>query len=85
MKVRKFNKLGTTAPAFGSKIAEYHVDQHEKLKGLDRSESSYMWRNMTDLLFYLVRLDDICISNIIFLVLDLGQKRPACSDGFFDH
>ena len=28
------------APGSGSKICGYHVDQHEKLKGLDRSKAT---------------------------------------------
>ena len=31
---------GTLAPGSGSKIRSYHVDQHEKLKGLGRSKAT---------------------------------------------
>ena len=48
----------TPAPRSGSKIYTYHVDQHEKLKGLSVQWSyqrpKWPWVLVTDVLFYLV-------------------------------
>ena len=45
------------APGSGSKIHAYHVDQVEKLKGLDAKKVglrlSWQWVQGTDVLFYL--------------------------------
>ena len=48
---------GNPAPGSGSKIRAYHVDQGEKLKGLDANKvairPNWPWVQGTDVLFYL--------------------------------
>ena len=59
----------TQAPGSGSKIHAYHVDQGEKLKGLDAYKvalrPNWLWVEGTDVLFYLDPLDGV-----------LEQPRP---------